>query len=253
MEQLQATKNEVKSRAKEIDTGAIPLPMENVLLGLPVKPDPTTDMKISVKTRPWTFGELVSQYKLVASIDVDSTKKGIVWYYNNCWRDVVKYHFGTNFQQLFLLKSWTLCFKFEFRSNFQQVGQFLISYTNIPQLLWSYFNLDDESSFMRSDYLMHTQFPHRKIAMGEDVDVTFKCKWLSPFQAAYGTDGYAYDSKDGAVTTEDPGYDMGTLFLSIPFEMQTATNVDNHMTVRVWTYLEDLVYAAYDPTDGVFG
>lgn len=260
MEPGQQGKNEEHARAKEIDTGAFPLQMSNVVLGLPYKPDPTAVLHGTAKTRPWSYGDLVSQHKLLADLTISAGNSntagtsGRVWHFRNTWRNVVNTHFGLNFKKLFGLKSWTVNFRFQFRSNFQQVGQSLISYTNIPAQLWDYHGLTTEarSLFDIGDYMVHTQFPHRKIAMGEDVDVEVALRWLSPFEASFGTDVYDYEG-DGVKNSWSEGYDMGTLFLSVPFSMEVATGVDPSMSVRIWSWLTDITYAAYTPEDSVFG
>lgn len=254
MEQGQQGKYEEHARAKEIDTGAFPLLMSNVVLGLPYKPDPTASLHQTASTRTWSYGDLVSQYKLIADLNVSNTTEDYLWHFQNTWKNVVDLHFGSRFKQLFGIKSWTLNFKFQFRSNFQQVGQFLISYTNIPALLWDYHGLHQTGSNLWDigDYLFHTQLPHRKIAMGEDIDIDVSLKWLSPFMGSFGTDMYA-EQENGWSASQHYGYDMGTLFLRVPWKMEVASNVDANMTVRVWSWLSDITYGAYSPTDSVFG
>lgn len=248
MDNSEDTKNIISSRAKEIDTGAIPLPMSNVILGLPYKPDPTTSRKQGSVAQSWTYGDLVSQKKLVADIIVNTNSKDELWTFNNTWDNVLNLHFqGTEFRKLFGLKSWTINFMFEFRSNFQQLGQFVIFYANIPKVLETYhFDIQKQTSAFK-DYGIMTQLPHRKIPMGEDQDCIVSLKWLSPHTSSFGSDMYSW----GATPSLDfsPWYDMGMLKLSLPFPMQVATGVDSTMTVRIWSWLSDFTTGAYHPQD----
>ncbi|ASK12213.1 putative capsid protein [Solenopsis invicta virus 2] len=257
MEPQEQQKNEVISRAKEIDTGAVPLPMSNVILGLPYKPDPTTVDKTGVMSRPWSFADLVSQKRIVADLHIDNTTNGKVWEFHNTWMNVLNTIFKTtgstageeHLRNLFGLKSWTLNFTFQFRSNFQQVGQLIIFYTNMPRLLKNYHSATDVTEDYYSSYMVQTQLPHRKIPMGEDQDVDVSLKWISPHAAAFGSDMYA----DGQTVYDYTSYlyDMGTLRLHVPFPMEVATGVDSAMTVRVWAWLSDLTTGAYKPYDSV--
>ncbi|UHR49690.1 MAG: hypothetical protein GuPV2_gp1 [Guiyang polycipivirus 2] len=234
------------SRAKEIDTGAIPLPMSNVLLGLPVKPT-TQDLtdRSSVSTKNWDWKDIVSQKRLVADIEITSASKGRIWSFGNNWQNVQTSIFG-NLEPVFTLKSWTINFEFEFRSNFQQVGQSCIFYSNLPANMLSYhFNLASLNPHPFDDYSIMTQLPHRKVPMGEDVNVTVSLKWLSPFKSAFGTSSY------DIINYDTSSYDMGTLYLAVPFPMQFAMNVTPNNSVRIWAYLSDVTYGGYAPSDKI--
>jgi hypothetical protein len=248
MDNSEDTKNIISSRAKEIDTGAIPLPMSNVILGLPYKPDPTVSYKQGSAAQTWTYKDLVSQKKLIADLVVNTNSTGVIWTFNNTWENVLNTHFSGGLRALFGLKSWTMSFMFEFRSNFQQVGQFCLFYANLPKVLETYhFDIQKQESAYK-DYGIMTQLPHRKIPMGEDQDCIVSLKWLSPHTSAFGTDMYAWRSDPSSDSS--PWYDMGSLRLAVPFPMQVATGVDSTMTVRVWSWLEDFTAGAYHPQDG---
>lgn len=253
MEPSEAQQNIETSRAKEIDTGAFPLPLSNVLLGLPVKVDPTAVVSMGSVSRPWTYSELVEQKQLLVDIKVDTTSKDKIWRFDNTWINVLQTHFGNlDVRKLFGLKSWNLNFEFEFRSNFQQVGQFCLFYSNLPKTLENYFfrNISSNASFDPfADYTIQTQLPHRKIPMGEDINVSVLLKWNSPHSASFGLDMYndKGDLDDGTVDT--PFYDFGSLNLYVPFPMQVSTGVNPVLSVRIWTYLSDFAYSAYNPKD----
>jgi len=124
---------EEKSRAKELDSGVIPLPMSNVILGLPMKPGQQKDDQSSVSAPKWAYDQLVGQKQLLTTLVVntntDATKP--VFVFQNSWRNIWKIHFNS-LNSIFLFKSWKVNFEFQFRSNFQQVGMMTVSYTNYP-------------------------------------------------------------------------------------------------------------------------
>lgn len=249
MEITEQEKTIITSRAKEIDTGAVPLPMSNVVLGLPMKPDPTADYCLGACSESWSFEDLVCQKKLVADLTVDITSTGKIWEFHNTWENVLEMHFTSNLRRVFGLKSWNLNFLFEFRSNFQQVGQLCLFYTNLPDVLDSYhFRLQDHATDPYADYVVQTQLPHRKIPMGEDQDCLACIKWLSPHTASFGVDMYQNDGNHSKMMNV-PYYDMGRLKLYVPFGMQVATGVDSTMNVRVWSWLSNFTYGAYRPHD----
>nr|UMO75681.1 MAG: putative capsid protein 1 [Polycipiviridae sp.] len=238
------------SRAKDIDTGAIPLPMSNVILGLPVKPDPSNvTEKSGVISPTWTLQDLLSQKQLLTDININPNITGIVWEFTNSWRDVVSKVLRPNLASAFCLKSWTINFDFQFRSNFQQVGQFVIFYSNLPKLAYSYhFNLESiaASTHPYVNYIYQTQLPHRKIPMGENVDVPVSLKWVSPLKSSFGAPRF---SVSGSEFGSDPLYDMGTLHLAVPWPMEVSTGVTQDMTVRIWVSLSDVTYSGYIPDD----
>lgn len=246
MEVIQSTKQANNSRAKEIDTGAVPLPFSNVEIGLPIKPDPTQIDKTGTSTNSWRYEDIVGQMKLMADLPVSTSTKGYLWSFQNTWVNVAKFHFRNNMDKLFGIKSWKLKFLFEFRSNFQQVGQLCLFYSNLPSIATSYhFNTQAATTDPYDDYTVMTQLPHRKIPMGEDVDIPLTCTWISPFKGSFATSRFKIDDAGNF----DPIYDMGTIFLYVPFEMQVATGVDPQMTVRIWSSLSDVQYSAYQPSD----
>lgn len=249
MENLTSSQNTIQSRAKEIDDGIPPSPMENVLLGLPTKPNSDILDEGSATSRPWTFQEFIAQKKLLADIPVNANTTGKIFEFRNTWSNIVNLHFRS-LKDLFILKSWNVDLLFEFRSNFQQVGQFLLSYSPCPKSAIEY--LVGEEEFYT--YQMQTQLSHRKIFMGEDMNYTIKLKWLSPHKSSLysqllNTDDTVGETGELKFVPDD--YDMGFITLSIPFQMQVATGVVSDMNVRVWSYLTDVQYAGYNPTDKI--
>lgn len=250
MEPVESQKNSELSRAKEIDTGAVPLQLSNVLLGLPYKPDPTAREPSSATTRPWTYVELAAQKKLVQDINVSTTTSGKIWEFNYTWANALNMHFsGPSFRRLFGLKSFTINFQIEFRSNYQQVGQFVVFFSNLPKNLVNYhFGVETATTDPFANYQVQTQLPHTKVPMGEDLNVDVSLKWLSPHTASFGPDLY---SRDGGVDPNPtvPYYDMGSLFIHVPFPMEIAAGVNPNLSVRIWSWLSDLQTGAYVPED----
>lgn len=246
MEAIETQKNIVQSRAKEIDTGAVPLPLSNVMFGIPRKPDPTSSYSVPSASQPWTYASLVTQKKRIADLKIDTSSSGKIWEFPHTWENVLKTHFTSDFRKLFGLKSWTLNFTFEFRSMYQQLGQFVVFYSNLPQLLEHYHFGKINAAEDPFSYLVMTQLPHSKIPMGECVDLNVSLLWNSPHSSSFGTDSFITD-----VGTDAPEYDMGTLKLYVPFPMQVGKGVDSTMTVRIWTWLSDFNYSDYRPSDSI--
>lgn len=253
MEPSETQQNTVRSRAKEIDTGAVPLPLSNVLLGLPRKNDPIALLTTGSVTQDWKYAELVSQKQLLSDLKVDINTKDKLWVFENNWLNVLQTHFGNiDVRKMFGLKRWTLNFDFEFRSNFQQVGQFCLFYSNLPKTCENYFfrNISSMANFDPfKDYTIQTQLPHRKIPMGEDVDISVALEWDCPHSASFGVDMYGTkgDVDDGTIDT--PFYDFGKLCLYVPWPMEVSTGVSSTMSVRIWTYLSNFKYGAYNISD----
>lgn len=242
MQPTEQAVSEIKSRAKEIDTGTQPLSMENVILGLPSKPGPSVDNLSSAMANSWNLNEYIGQRKLQATINItlDTPTNVPIWAYEHKWSNVIVDHFRA-FSNVFALRSWKLNFHFEFRSNFQQVGMLMISYTNLPENTRKYLYPDN----VFNQFVVQTQLPHRFVMMGEDQDVVVGLNWLSPYKASISGEIFAHPSGD---THND--YEMGKIMLWAPYAMQVATGVAaNNMTVRIWSYLTDISMAGYNPVD----
>lgn len=258
------------SRAKEIDHGTIPLPMSNVMLGLPTKPGLNFDDRSSVSATPWDYGQLVSQKRLLTTLKINpaTTSTRPIFLLPNAWDVIRKLHFR-NLDSFFFLKSWKWHLTFQLRSNFQQVGMVTISYVNLPLNAFSYYfgkpiNMYTENIFSMEDGMVGTvrdysmqfpvdylsaiyQLPHTLLMLGENQDVEVTCDWLSPFKAAVQA------SARGSVNQPSPsflGYDMGHIRVHVPVPLSVCNGVsDNTATIRVWSHLTEVKYSGYDPTD----
>lgn len=241
MEPLEQQQNTETLRAKEIDTGAIPLSMENIMLGLPQKPVENRSFSSAIAPQ-WTYEELQSQCKLVKTLAINTSTTGEIWSFKHTWRNVEQLHFRT-LTNLFLLRSWKLNFIFEFRSNFQHVGLMNIVFNNMPLALHDYIPGKQHVD----SFPLQVQLPHRLVSMGEDVNVHIGLNWLSPFIAAPSK---LYKTNEPANLLYDD-YDMGTLKLYVPYPMEVATGVVENMSVRIWSYLSDVTYAGYNISDSI--
>lgn len=249
MEIIQTTQNSEQSRAKALGTGETPLQAGNVLLGLPTKPTPASLMdNSSVLSQPWTYTDLISQKRQLADLTVTTSSQGIIWTYQNSWQNVLN-TFIKRLEPLFVMKSWTINFEFEVQSNFQQIGQMIIYYSNIPEVLESYhFNLKTqaEATDPSLNYLFQTQMPHIKVPMGQDSRPCFQLKWLSPFKSGFGASSFNVRDSSGP-----PDYDMGTLRMAVPWPMEVAPNVTPQLSLRIYGFLSDVTYGGYVPLDSV--
>lgn len=275
----QNKQDETPSRAKEIDHGTLPLTLENVMLGLPVKPGIQFDDRSSVNATKWTYDQLVSQKQFVGHFEISpsTSKEKPIFAMRNSWDNIVKLHFKS-LATAFYFKSWKWHLTFQFRSNFQQVGMMALSYVNLPADAAPYI-LQEPISFIgqepgvlpNSDFLHPTtgyrptvldnlesiyQLPHTLIMMGEDQDVECCFNWLSPFKSAfYDRNPNPYPSTTTSwpiiADPSDSEYDMGMIRLHVPVPMTTATGVNTNLTVRVWSHLTDVEYAGYIPTDSI--
>lgn len=279
--------NEQDSRAKEIDSGTIPLPMTNAILGLPTKPGLIRDDQSSVAATKWSYDQLVGQKKLLFTTVINSQTDTLkpVFVYHNTWKNIWKTHFNA-LNTIFMFKSWRLNFEFQFRSNFQQVGMMALSYSNYPvdslpyfindtqpqqvpfefgtsdrySRLWNWNDGSGSSEFLTSysSTSIDTkkaifQLPHTFIMMGEDQDVPVSIEWVSPFKASFDDidPNFKFNTPYGQseMATFNDDYDMGTLRLHVPFKMRIASGVTDALTVRVYSWLDRLEYSGYTPND----
>lgn len=269
---------EDRSRAKEIDKGTLPIQMQNVYLGMPEKPGIQFDDRSSVNSTKWAFEQLVSQKQLLCTFQVDnenpSASKPYFILANN-WRNIVNIHFR-NLKDLFFVKSWKWHLTFQFRSNFQEVGMASIVYANIPMSAVPYITgspieyVDDIVSYYKTPgkigipatiantahplftLEVANQLPHTHVMFGENQDIQCTMNWLSPFKAGFNDQVYGpADFNDSIVNPNDPGYDMGFIYLFTPVPLTTGTGINKNLTVRVWSHLTDVEYSGYVPTDSI--
>lgn len=247
MEPSELEKPVIEDRAVQIQTGAIPLEGANVQLGLLEKPDPMQNQRIHALVPNWTLSQILSTRKDIGTftISVSTPTDKPVWSFRHTMQNVVDLHMRT-LKDYFRIWRWNLHFHFEIRSNFQQVGQILIVNHTIPPRVLQ--NLVGRTFSLYGDYFLMTQLPHRKIMMGEDVDVHMTCQWDAPIEGTIGlTNIYGGRLKDGSLVSLQ--YDMGEIFLIAPFQMQVGQNVNPSLTVKIWSYITDLGMSAYSPYD----
>lgn len=272
--------NETNSRAKEIDHGTIPLPMENVMLNMPVKPGNQFDDRSSVSAIKWAYEQLVSQKQLLTtiSIPVGGIKDKCIFILENSWKNILDIHFR-NLKDLFFLKSWKWHLTFELRSNFQQVGMISINYCNLPQDAIPYITsewlapVDNRISKISpngqigqpaNDILTQNhdlfnfattqQLPHTLLMLGENQDVSCTLNWLSPFKSTFiDPNPSDPDSITGFAVKpfSNPYYDMGFVYVTIPVPMTISSGVDPNCTLRIWSQLTDVEYSGYIPDDTI--
>jgi len=90
--------------------------------------------------------------------------------------------------------------------------------------------------------------------MGEDQDVKVGLNWVSPFKSSMKNfdPNIKFNTAPAAnVTTFNDDYDMGTLRVHVPIKMRVSTGVKDTLTIRVYTWLSDLEYSGYLPTDSL--
>jgi hypothetical protein len=254
MEPSEQEKPQIQARATVIDTGAIPLPLSNIPLGIPDKPDIMASHHGNSSAAMWSLSEIFSQQKLIGTYNI-STSTAVdkpVWSFQHTFQNVLDLHFR-ELQGLFSMYSWTLHFRFQFRSNFQQVGQVLIVNHTIPQRLLPFLIGTKPLKTLEENYMLMTTLPHVKVPMGEDIDVDCSLKWNVPVQAPTFTKEH-YTLPSGDVPLPDTltlQYDMGSVFVIAPIQMEVAQNVTPNMTVRIWSWLTDVKMGGYSPADAI--
>nr|AXA52575.1 putative capsid [Linepithema humile polycipivirus 2] len=250
MEPQEVEKPTIDTRAFTQESGGTPLSLEALPMGLPGQFDIMDQHHSNSSARQWQFSELLAQKKLIGSYSVstDDTDGTVIYSFRHTFENVLNMHFKT-LSSLFRLYSWTLHFRFEVRSNFQQVGQIIIGNHHIPRNVANLLTGNTETSPPYSNYYFATMLPHQKVPLGEDTDIDVKMMWDAPVSAASGTlKSYRY-RVDDSTDYEYYGYDMGTVYATVGQKMQVASGVNPSATVRVWSWLTDVKMAAYDPDD----
>lgn len=237
-------KEVIADRATELQTGGIPLQTSNVLLGLPDKPDPMLSQIDHAFPANWSLVEYLSQKKKVAvfNISTSTPEDTVLWNFRHTFPNVYNMHLRQQ-KDLFALWKWNLHFLFEFRSNYQQVGQILVVNHTMPQAYVK--TVLPQFSKLSSEYYCMTQLPHQKVPMGEDVDVHAVLKWDANVECSFGAGAYSY------VKANPVDYDMGEIFVVAPWQMQVAAGVNPSLTCVVWSWLTDLHMSGYSPSDNV--
>jgi len=270
----ESQKIDTTSRAKEFDHGTIPVSMTNAILGMPTKTGNQFDDRSSISATKWTYDQLAGQRQLIAALQINKVTDTIkpVFVFPFTWNQINDTFFNS-LAKLFYFKSFKLNFCFQFRSNFQQVGMMTVSYSNFPfsavpylfgtkantpyspisesnpptgkemqypLIMDRYFTTELDS--LKAIY----QLPHTLVMMGEDQDVPITINWLSPFKAGFDN---VDNSGTGAALYYTNDYDMGNLRLHVPIKMNTAANVSDVLTVRIYGWISDIEYSGYVPTD----
>lgn len=238
------------------ESGPFSLVETGLPLGISYQPDISTHTSADLGNI--SYRDLISQEKLVDTIKIttSSLPNKKLWEFENEFPSVVKLHAPR--QNVFRLLSWNLHFRFEFRSNFQQVGMALIYQHNYPPSAMSYL-LDQKFDITHKTEALPmklaTQLPHIKVAFGENLDVHAVMKWNVPHHALASdqrVDGnYAWKiSNSQDYFSQNPmNVSMGSIVLSAPIQMQVAAGVTPEMTVRIWSWLTDVKFAAYQPSE----
>lgn len=235
-------------------SGAPPLEESGLPIGLPRQPDIMALHHSHIMTNKAALTTLLEQDKLIGTypIGVGMDPGSPVWQFVHTYSNVAKLHLRS-FQDTYKLASWTLHFKFEFRSNFQQVGQNLVVQHNIPTELLSYIFGTGTlgGSDLYKSYKIMTQLPHTKVAMGEDVDVHATMNWNIPLESAFES-GFSYKwPLTESMQSRIENIEFGTIAIVPAIPMQVAKGVSPNMTVRVWSRLSNLKLGAYSPVDTI--
>lgn len=240
----------------DIQSGAIPLKESGLPLGIPIQPDIMASYHEHASLKAMTMSALLGQHKLIGTYTIstatDPTKP--IWSFRHTPAAVASMHLRS-MVKLFRLSSWTLHFKFEFRSNFQQVGQCLVVQHNIPlQVSWYLLGKDitrNDETQLYTNYKLMTLLPHTKVAMGEDVDVNATMKWNIPVEGVQSHPTLYAWKTSSTLASPNEDYDMGSIFVIAPWKMDVAQGVTPEMTVRIWSWLTDVKLASYDPEDTI--
>jgi len=182
------------------ESGAVPSVESGLPLGLPEQPDLMASHHERAMVARFQLTTLLEQEKLVGTFKINNNTAtdSSIWEFVHTARNVLELHLRT-YKTIFKLSSWKLHFKFEFRSNFQQVGQLLVVQHNMPMktlwyLLGKYQDLDG-SNKLSENYMLMTILPHTKVAMGEDVDVHACMNWNIPIEGCMSAySGSRYDA-----------------------------------------------------------
>lgn len=243
--------DQIAERAGVFQSGATPLSESNLPMHIPRQPTLPVESSEQVRAAAWTLSEILSQEKLITTLDIGD-KEGEVWNFRVTPEKVFETHFRS-FSDVFRLYSWTLHFRIQFRSNFQQVGQIIVGQNNIPgETMWFLMGGDDAMGRFKRSYKMLTMLPHTKVPMGEDTDVHVEFQWNLPVPAAYGPKSYHHTFLPIEQTQfYRERWDMGEVYVVVPWKMEMAQGVNPSLSMRVWSRLSNVTMGAYDVRDNV--
>lgn len=237
----ETAKNEDDSRAKQLQHGTHLIAATNVVAKLPAKIN-DMDVKLGISAQKWSIEQYVGQKQLLALLDESSlSKQPFIW--RHTWQNVLEY-FGY-LEPLFRNWSWKTHLRFEVQSIFQEQGMDMIYFSNCDNssVLQELFGtvLDVGQLSLRSIW----QLPHRKIILGENVDVEFDLDWISPYKGAFNDNDYA-----GSKNLIN-NYSMGAIVYRNIEEIQVATGVAKTRNVRIWISFSEIDYSGYGPNSNV--
>lgn len=237
----ETSKNEDDSRAKQIQHGTHLITATNAVAKLPMKIN-DLDSKLGISAQKWSIEQFVGQKQLLATLDESVLAKG-PWRFLHSWKNVLSF-FGT-YAPLFRNWSWKTHLRFEIQSIFQEQGMDFIYFSNCdyPGVLQELFGVKIEVDELPLRSIW--QLPHRKIILGENVDVEFDLDWISPYKGAF--DDNAYDKGTGLTDN----YSMGTIVYRNIEPIQVATGVAKTRNVRVWISFGEIDYSGYAPTTNI--
>lgn len=241
--------DQIAERAGVFQSGATNLSESTLPLHIPRQPTLPIESSEQVRSAAWTVSEILSQEKLITTLDIGD-KVGEVWNFRVTPSNVLKMHMR-RFADVFRLYSWTLHFRIQFRSNFQQVGQIIVGQNNIPeQTMYFLMGGIDAPTRFKNSYKMLTMLPHTKVPMGEDTDVHVEFQWNLPVPSAYSMASYQHRFLPIESTNmKKIEWDMGEVFVTVPWKMEMAAGVNPSLSMRVWSRLSNVTMGAYDIRD----
>lgn len=235
-------KNEDDSRAKQIQHGTHLIQATNVVAKLPMKIN-DIDSKLGISAQKWSIEQYVGQKQLLASLsNVSLEAQPYQW--KHSWKNV-RTLLG-KFAPLFRNWTWKTHLRFEIQSIFQEQGMDMIYFSNCdyPGVIRELFGSDIEVYNLPLASIW--QLPHRKIILGENVDVEFDLNWISPYKGAF--DDNSYNNGDGTLPDD---YSMGSIVYRNIEPIKVATGVAKTRNVRIWISFGNIEYSGYNPTQNL--
>lgn len=225
-------------RATELQHGTVSVEMTNAIAKMTIKPNARDNLG-NIISNPWTVADFASQPQLIGNFDSSS----LPWVFENTWVNVR--NLFPKVLNNFKFWSWTLNFRFEINSIFQEQGMDVIYISNVPNSLYSFYlgknGISDQNTHQTLPTATWWQLPHRKITLGENSDHHVALKWNSPFKMGFQQDEFRTQG------TND--YFMNAVVYRNFIPIEVAQGVTIARTVRIWAYLTDLEYSAYEPSD----
>lgn len=199
------------------------------------------DAKLGISAQKWSIEQYVGQKRLLTVLD-ESTLSKEPYKWQHDWRNVFIL-FGP-YAPLFRNWSWKTHLRFEIQSIFQEQGMDMIYFSNCDykNVLTELFGQDISTETMGLRTIW--QLPHRKIILGENVDVEFDLDWISPYKGAFNDQAY---DKNEAITA----YNMGSIVYRNIEPIQVAAGVAKTRNVRIWISFSEIDYSGYAPVNTI--